>query len=126
VTSVQISDWVSGWPNWFGLVAAATTTGLFAYLTMRRSKYYDARAASETAMWGIGPKIIEDQNRRIESQNTQISKLWERINDTDRLHQQCRSDLLSMTQEVRELRWQLQQAGIISIPPRKPDDGTIE
>jgi hypothetical protein len=123
---VPISDWVSSWPNWFGLVAAAATTGLFAFLTMRRSKYYDARSASETAMWGIGPKIIEDQNRRIESQNTQISKLWERINDTDKLHQACRSDLLSMTQEVRELRWQLQQAGIIAIPPRKPDDGIIE
>lgn len=134
MTSVQISDW----PNWFGLVAAAATTGLFALLTMRRSKYYDARQASEAAMWGIGPKIIEDQNKRIESQNTEISQLWQRISDTDRLHQErinatdrlhqeCRRDLLTMTQEVRELRWQLQQAGILPLPSRKPEeDGTIE
>jgi hypothetical protein len=102
---------------------------LFAYATMRRSKYYDARQASEAAMWGIGPKIIENQNERIESIRIQISQKlsrWERINDTDKLHQECRNDLLSMTQEVRELRWQLQQAGMITIPPRKPDDGTIE
>jgi uncharacterized coiled-coil protein SlyX len=119
---VQISDW----PNWFGLVAAAGTTGLFAYLTMRRSKHYDARQASEAAMWGIGPKIIEELNKRIINQDKRIESQDKRIEDTDKLHQQCRSDLLSMTQEVRELRWQLQQAGIISIPPRKLDDGTIE
>jgi hypothetical protein len=122
VNSVQISDW----PNLFGLIAGAATTGLFAYLTMRRSKYYDARQSSEAAMWGIGPKIIEDQNKRIENQNTQIGQLWERISATDRLHQECRNDLISMTQEVRELRWQLHQAGVITIPPRKPDDGTLE
>jgi hypothetical protein len=133
VISVQISDW----PNWFGAVAAAITTGLFAYFTMRRSRSYNAREASEAAMWGIGPKIIEDQNRRIESQNTQIGQLWERIlasdareqafrRDADKREEDCRRDLLSMTQEIRELRWQLQQAGLITIPPRKPDDGTIE
>jgi hypothetical protein len=119
---VQISDW----PNWFGAVAAAVTAGLFAIFTMRRSKNYDARAASEAAMWGIGPKIIEDQNKRIENQTIEMGRLWERINETDRLHQECRNNLLSMTQEVRELRWQLQQAGIITIPARKPDDGNIE
>jgi hypothetical protein len=32
-----------------------------------------------------------------------------------------------MTQEVRELRWQLQQAGILPLPSRKsPDDGNTE
>jgi hypothetical protein len=122
VNSVQISDW----PSSFAAVAASVTTGIFMYATMRRSKNYDARQASEAAMWGIGPKIIENQNERIEKQNTQIAQLWERINDTDRLHQECRNDLLSMTQEVRELRWQLQQAGVITMPPRKPDDGAIE
>jgi hypothetical protein len=119
---VQISDW----PNWFGAVAAAVTAGLFAIFTMRRSKSYDARAASEAAMWGIGPKIIEDQNKRIENQTIEMGRLWERINETDRLHQECRNDLLSMTQEVRELRWQLQQAGVITMPPRKLQDGSIE
>jgi uncharacterized coiled-coil protein SlyX len=128
VPSMGMTPWetISTYPSISASIAAAiTVTG--AYLTMRGSKRIDLRGQADAALYSTGPKIIEELQKQLASQRKEIDDLWADRRASYQIEQDCKRDLLAMTQEVKELRWQLQQAGIITIPPRKsPDDGTLE
>lgn len=52
-------------PNWWATFTAALGTGIVGYFFAVLTKKYDARGQYEAALIGIGPQIIETQNRRI-------------------------------------------------------------
>jgi uncharacterized coiled-coil protein SlyX len=128
VSSMGMTPWetISTYPSISASIAAViTVTG--AYLTMRGSKRIDLRSAADAALYSSGPRIIEELQKQLASQRKEIDDLWDARRASYQLEQDCKRDLLAMTQEVRELRWQLHQAGVITIPPRKPEeDGTLE
>lgn len=71
-------------------------TGVITYGISRISKASDARGQYETTLLGIGPKIIEEQNRRIDELSKQWREIWQR-------EQECRHDLNTALRRIAAL-----------------------
>lgn len=71
-------------PNVIALILGAASTAFAGYLATRTIKRGDARAEAEAALIGIGPKIIEQQNARIETLTKQMEALWDREHECQR------------------------------------------
>lgn len=62
--------------NLWSAIGAAAGTGLITYFVNRSTRNFDARGQAEAALIGIGPKIIEEQNKRIDSLTKSLDLLW--------------------------------------------------
>src|SRR3954447_6009983 len=99
ISSMGMTPWetISTYPSISALIAAViTVTG--AYLTMRGSKKIDLRGAADAALYSTGPKIIEELQKQLAKQSEQIEGLWAARTASYLIEQECRRDLLSMTQ----------------------------
>lgn len=65
-------------PNFLASGLAIIATGIVTYLITRFGKAADARGLAEAALVGIGPIIIEGQNKRISELTNQVDMLWTR------------------------------------------------
>lgn len=87
--------------NVISVVVGAGATALAGYLATRTIKRGDARAEAEAALIGIGPKIIEQQNIRIDSLSKQIEYLFTR-------EQECRVELTAARDRIEILEKKLE------------------
>lgn len=71
-------------------------TGVITYGISRISKSSDARGQYEATLLGIGPKIIEEQNRRID----ELSRQWR---DCIQREQECQSQLRTAFSRIEAL-----------------------
>lgn len=96
-------------PNWSALVVGAATTAAVGYVVARLSKHHDARGLAEAELIGAGPKIIEQQNKRIDAMQGEITRLWGearaaygRENDALTRERECRDELSEANHSLRQ------------------------
>lgn len=82
----------SGW----SAIGAALGSGVIMFIVARATKNFDARGQAEAALIGIGPKIIEEQNKRIDSLTKSIDTLWA-------AERKCQTDLATALNRIAAL-----------------------
>jgi hypothetical protein len=61
------------------LITAPVVTAIVTWWLANRSKNSDARLQTESQLLGLGPIIIQGQNKRIGELEAQISSMWAEI-----------------------------------------------
>lgn len=95
--------------NWAALAAGVVGTGAVGYIVARLSKGTDARGLAEAELIGAGPKIIEQQNKRIDAMQGEITRLWGEARsayDRERAalsrERECRDELSDANRDLRQ------------------------
>lgn len=82
--------------NTLTTIITAIGAAVITFAVARFGKSWDARGQAEAALMGIGPAIIQEQNKRIGNLTEQIEALWKR----DR---ECREELADGNRRLRLL-----------------------
>lgn len=64
--------------NVIATVVGVVATAFTGFLATRMLKRTDARAEAEAALIGLGPKIIDQQNVRIDQLSREVDAIWRR------------------------------------------------
>lgn len=79
--------------NLLASIGAIFLASVLTYLFSRFGKAADARGAAEAALMGLGPAIIQEQNKRIAQASAQIEALWKR-------DEECRRELRASAERI--------------------------
>jgi hypothetical protein len=97
---MSVWEYITAYPNLFGGIAAALTTGIVTYLITRSSKGMDARSTAEAALIGIGPSIIANQNIRISALETEHTRLWKELVEAQYRERTCLQRLFIIERQL--------------------------
>ena len=93
--------------NLISAAVGGVVTVVAAIVVARAAKNSDARVVAEAALWNNQPKIITEQNHRIERLQTEIDRLWAQVQETYARERKCREDLSECQHKIAVLEARL-------------------
>ena len=99
--------------NLWATIGSIVATAVVTYLISRATRNFDARGQAEAALIGIGPKIIEEQNRRISDLSAENARMWTIVQEhrteiirLSAIEAQCQNDLRQALARIARLEAQ--------------------
>ena len=88
----------------YATILAPLITGAIGFLVVWYGRRFDARGQAEAALMGIGPVIIQEQNKRIDELSRANDDLWRR-------EHQCQRDLSELRSRMERVERRLDNDG---------------
>lgn len=89
-------------PNWAATFGAPLLTAVLGFGLAKLAKGHDARSTAEAALIGIGPQIIVDQNKQISELRDDLTRMWERLNESTAREQACQRQLIEHERKISD------------------------